>query len=118
MNKSENRLVQIYDELRSLGYVTTQREFASLLGIHFSTLSSALSGAVSQKLVATAERVRREILDNDKSPAPAPAPTRKVEELSPAEMLRIIGGMAETIQSQQAVIDRLTGGEQQKKGAV
>ena len=70
--------------------------------------------SLTKSIIVKAEQLRTRLLCGD----PAPAPPRNVEELSPAEMLRIIGGMAETIQSQQAVIDRLTGGEQQKKGAV
>ena len=118
MEKSENRLVEIFQELRGLGFVTTQKEFAQLLGIHHTTLSNALAGranSINPKLIATAEKARRNLLNGD--PAPAPAPPRKVEELSPAEMLRIIGGQADTIRSQQEVIARLLGAET-KKGAV
>lgn len=119
MEKSENRLVQIFEELRSGGYVATQQEFAELLNVHKSTLSSALSGregSLNPKIIATAEKVRRQLLSGD--PAPAPAPAHKVEELSPAEMLRIIGGQADTIRSQQEVIARLLGAAEAKKGAV
>ena len=121
MEKSENRLVEIFDELRSLGYFTTQKEFAQMLGVHHTTLSSAINGregAINPKIVATAERLRRQLLNNeDPAPTPAPAPPRNVEELSPAEMLRIIGGQADTIRSQQEVIARLLGADT-KKGAV
>lgn len=92
-----------------------------MLGVHKSTLSSALSGregALNPKIIATAEKVRRQLLAGEPAPAPTPAPTHKVEELSPAEMLRIIGGQADTIRSQQEVIARLLGAAETKKGAV
>ena len=116
MEKSENRLVQIFEELRGLNLVRTQKEMAEMMEVDRSTLSSAMNGntrTYTTSLVVRAEQLRARLLSGD----PAPAPPRKVEELSPSEMLRIIGGQADTIRSQQEVIARLLGAET-KKGAV
>lgn len=113
MEKSENRLVQIFEELRGLNLVRTQKEMAELMEVDRTTLSSAMNGnarTYTSSMVVKAERLRTRLLNGD--PAPAPAPPRKVEELSPAEMLRIIGGQADTIRSQQDLIAQLLG----KKG--
>lgn len=116
MEKSDNRLVQIFEELQGLGLVRTQKELAELMEVDRSTLSSAMNGnprTFTPSMVVRAEKVRTRLLNGD----PAPAPPRNVEELSPAEMLRIIGGQADTIRSQQEVIARLLGADT-KKGAV
>lgn len=116
MEQSENRLVQIFEELRDRGLVVSRTDFASLLDIHRTTLSSAMNGdprAYTPNLIAKAESCRRRVLGE----VPPPGPGGKVEELSPAEMLRIIGGQADTIRSQQEVIARLLGADT-KKGAV
>lgn len=114
MEKSENRLVQIFESLRYEGKVRTRRDFADLLGVNYANLVSAMNGdprSYTPRLIAKAEKALE-------TPAPAPEPPRKIEELSPAEMLRIIGGQADTIRSQQEVIARLIGGAETKKGAV
>lgn len=119
MDKSENRLVQIFEELRSGGYVATQNEFADMLGVHKSTLSSALSGregSLNPKIIATAERVRRQLIGDDIIAPQAPAPPREVG--IPIEVLALLNNQAETIRSQQEVIARLTGAADAKKGAV
>lgn len=118
MEQSENRLVQIFEELRDAGIVTSKGDFAEQLEIHRTTLSSAMNGdprAYTPSLVAKVESFRRRALG---LVTPAPAPPSRVEELSPAEMLRIIGGQADTIRSQQEVIARLLGAAEAKKGAV
>ena len=112
MEKSENRLVQIYEALREEGRVHTKRDFAALLEVDYANLISAMNGAPRSYTPRMIERAEK-VLNNE----PAPAPPRNVEELSPAEMLRIIGGQADTIRSQQEVIARLLGAET-KKGAV
>lgn len=112
MEKSENRLVQIYEALREEGRVHTKRDFAALLEVDYANLISAMNGAPRSYTPRMIERAEK-VLNNEA----APAPPRNVEELSPAEMLRIIGGQADTIRSQQEVIARLLGAET-KKGAV
>lgn len=119
MDKSDNRLVQIFEELRSLNLVRTQKEMAEMMEVDRTTLSSAMNGnprVYTQSMVVRAERLRTRLLNGE--PTPAAEPPRKIEELSPAEMLRIIGGQADTIRSQQEVIARLIGGVETKKGAV
>ncbi len=118
MEKSDNRLVQIFEELRSAGLVRTQKELAELMEVDRTTLSSAMNGnerMYTTSMVARAERVRRQLLSGDPAPAPAPAPPREVN-VTP-DLLGIIATQAETIRSQQAVIAQLTGVET-KKGAV
>lgn len=108
-------LIEVYDKLRQEGRCTTKKEFAEMLEVNYSTLVNAMGGAPkyqSEKMAAKARSLLRE------NTAPAPAPPSRVEELSPAEMLRIIGGQADTIRSQQEVIARLTGAADAKKGAV
>lgn len=114
------KLNEIFVALREEGRCTTKKEFATLLGVNYTTIICAMAGNEkysSDKLVAKAKQVLNNQLASP-SPAPAPEPPRKIEELSPAEMLRIIGGQADTIRSQQEVIARLIGGVETKKGAV
>lgn len=112
MEKSENRLVQIFEELRYQGAVRTKKDFADLLEVNYANLVSAMKGdprSYTPRMIERAEKVLA---------APTPTPAHKVEDLSPAEMLRIIGGQADTIRSQQEVIARLLGAAEAKKGAV
>lgn len=121
MEKSENRLVQIFEELQGLGLLRTRKEMAELMEVDRTTLSSAMnnnSSTYTPSMIVRAEKLRSRLLSGEPAPAPAPAPPSRVEELSPAEMLRIIGGQADTIRSQQEVIARLLGAAEAKKGAV
>ena len=113
---SDNRLVEIFEELQEKGLVRTKKEYAALLGAGYANLVNAMGGSpvsLTKSIIVKAEQLRTRLLNGD----PAPAPPRNVEELSPAEMLRIIGGQADTIRSQQEVIARLLGADT-KKGAV
>ena len=112
MEKSENRLVQIYEALREEGRVHTKRDYAALLEVDYANLVSAMNGAPRSYTPRMIERAER-VLNND--PAPAPTPPREVT-VSP-DLLNIIATQAETIRSQQEVIARLLGAET-KKGAV
>ena len=112
MEKSENRLVQIFESLRYEGKVRTRRDFADLLGVNYANLVSAMNGdprSYTPRLIAKAEKALE-------TPIPAPTPTPK-EVAIPSDLLGIIATQAETIRSQQEVIARLTGVET-KKGAV
>lgn len=113
MTTSET-LAEVYEKLRQEGRCTTKKEFAEMLGVNYSTLVNAMGGAPKYQSEKIAAKARSLLLP---APTPAPAPPRNVEELSPAEMLRIIGGQADTIRSQQEVIARLLGADT-KKGAV
>lgn len=117
MDKSDNRLVQIFEELRGLNLVRTQKEMAELMEVDRTTLSSAMNGntrVYTQSMVVRAERLRTRLLNGESTPAPTPTPK---DVAIPSDLLGIIATQAETIRSQQEVIARLTGVET-KKGAV
>lgn len=84
MEKSDNRLVQIFEELQEKGLVRTKKEYAALLGAGYANLVNAMGGSpvsLTKSIIVKAEQLRTRLLNGD----PAHAPAQKVEELSPAE---------------------------------
>lgn len=77
MENQKNDLVRIYERLRYEGKVSTKQEFAALLEVNYSNLSSAMNGnprCYTKKMVARAQAVAERLLSGD--PAPAPTPPR------------------------------------------
>ena len=112
---SDNRLVQIFEELRDEGLVRTKKEFAQALGTGYANTINAMSGnptSLTPSMIVRAEQLLKRMHEG----APAPAPVHKEVTVSP-DLLNIIATQAETIRSQQEVIARLAGVET-KKGAV
>ena len=110
-----NRLQEIYDELRAEGVVSTQIEFASLLGVNRTTISAAMNEigkAYNPKIVARAEQFYK----NYKGTAYTPAPPRK-EIVIPPETMELYTNLSRTAAQLAETLDRLLSGET-KKGAV
>ena len=122
-----NRLKEIYDELRAEGVVTTQKDFAQMLEIHYTTLSAAMNGkknVLNPKLIARAEQFLKNIHNpavaktggcgND-NPHILPHPSRGI--VIPQETMELYTNLSRTAAQLAETLDRLLSGET-KKGAV
>ena len=116
MEKAENRLVQIFEELRSRSLIRTRTEMAELMEVDRTTLSSAMNGlarAYTPSIIVKAEQLRTRLLSGDNHTAPA---TDNKGVFIPPETLEFFNNLSKTIAHQAAIIDRLTStGEQKKK---
>lgn len=111
MENQKNELVTIFEKLRAEGRVQTRRDFAELMEVNYTNLSSAMNGdarAYTPKMISRARALLKD------SPAPS------VEQNGvyiPPETLEFINQLSKTIAQQAEIIDRLTAstGEMKKK---
>lgn len=114
MEKQENRLVQIFEELRAAGICANRTDFAKALGYDRTTVSSAMNGAArayTPTLVAKAEQLRREQLNGE------PQVREPKQIVIPEETLELYNNLSRAIEKQAEIIEALLGEKQQKKRA-
>lgn len=96
---------------RMKGLCKTQKEFASLVGVHPSTISLAMKGDekyLTDRLALTVERwAKLEGLDEGTSKPAEPAPQPDI--IIPAATATLYNNMSETIRIQAELIARLQG---------
>ena len=110
----ENRLVEIFEELRAAGLIRTKKEFAGAMNAGYANVINAMSGApesLTPSLITRAERCRRQLLGLD-----AQAPARR-EITIPAETLELYTNLSRTAAQLAETLDRLLAAERGKKDA-
>ena len=124
--ETTNKLVTLkdaFDKLREAGVVSTQKEFADLIGVHKSTMSSAMHGSESALTDSLVAKVTKALKDHTDG---APALNDEIEAIRTFansdelrelldEQRRIINEMVATIRRQSEVIVRLLDEMKEKK---
>lgn len=106
----------IYHKACVAGLCSTQKEFAALIGVDRSTMSSALSGKERALTKSLETRVRlfaqAHNLDGD-APQPAEPANTSTERgvFLPEETRQMFENLTETIKLQARLLDRLQGGD-------
>lgn len=117
MQTSQNRLVQIFDELRAAGVVKTMKDYAKVIDCNYTNLSGAMKGDprnYTASLVSRAEAARKRVLGL--------VPSVKVEPeqkgiVIPPETMELFNNLSRTIAQQQELIASLIANGGMKKKA-
>ena len=105
MEDNLKKITEIFNEARSRGLCHNQKEFAALLDVSPSTVSSAMNGskkALTHRLITKIERwAQRNFNDAQKAP-------KKPDVLIPGETVELYTAMAKSIDRLSALVEQLT----------
>lgn len=102
---------RIFNEARVFGLCRKQKEFAELVGLDESTLSSALNGReryLTPNLMKRVKTWEKQVLEPKRTPKEEKAPQPDI--IIPAATAALYNNMSETIRIQAEIIARLQGG--------
>lgn len=112
MESKQDYVNRIYNEARVLGLCKRQKDFAQLLGMNQSTLSSALQGNgdyLTDSIIRRFKAWEKQVLEPKRGPRPEEKPAQP-DILIPAATAALYNNMSETIRIQAEIIARLQGG--------
>lgn len=112
MDNKKDYIKSLYDEARSRGLCFTQKEFAALLGINQSTLSSVLKGDekyLTDNLIRRIKAWERQVLQREPA-AQAQAQPARPDIVIPAATMDLYTSMAKSIDRLTALVERLQPG--------
>lgn len=117
METRKDYVNRVYNEACARGLCRRQKEFAALLGMDASTISSALNGNeryLTDNLIRRVQAWESQILRDGARPAPA---AQQEGIFIPAETAALYNNMSETIRIQAEIISRLQAGASAPAGA-